>query len=72
MASAVLELAARDLHATVGLRERSRGDANGNRIDFEGWMQIRTGGPDQPAADAQAEERLRRRHYFVTSLVVRK
>jgi hypothetical protein len=64
---------ARELFTAIGLGYTGLhlSDAKGNRVDFEGWAQIRTGGPDQPAALTQAEQRLRHRPAFVTSLVVR-
>jgi hypothetical protein len=65
---------ARELFTAIGMGYTSLhlADAKGNRVDFEGWTQIRTGGPDQPHAFLlPAEERIRQRPSFVTSLVVR-
>jgi hypothetical protein len=64
---------AREAFTAIGLGGSSlhRADSRGNRVDWEGWMEIRTGGPDQTTARTPNEQRPRLRHYFETKLAVR-
>jgi len=64
---------AREVFTAIGLGYSSlhRADPRGNRVDWEGWMELRTGGPDQTAAHTPNEQRSRLRHYFETKLAVR-
>ena len=55
----------------LGFGKVGRWDAHGNRVRWEGWMQRRTGGPDQDLSSDPADERLRRRHYYEVVLGVR-
>jgi len=57
---------ARDRFTAIGLgfQKVRWADAHGNRVRHLGWMQVRTGGPEQAEAFGPVEERARRRRYF--------
>jgi hypothetical protein len=55
----------------LGFGKLRRWDAHGNRVRWEGWMERRTGGPDQEPSSDPGDGRLRLRHYYEVVLGVR-
>jgi hypothetical protein len=64
---------ARDLFTAIGLGYSGVGwrDAHGNRVRYEGWTELRTGGPAQGTAIDPEEQLPRLRHYYEVVLAGR-
>jgi hypothetical protein len=64
---------AREVYTAVGMGYSGVhwDDEQGNRVRYEGWMELRTDGPDQPPADSPGEQRPRLRRYFEVALRTR-
>jgi hypothetical protein len=48
----------------LGFQKGRWADAHGNRLRYIGWMQRRTGGPEQGPAATPTDEAARRHRYF--------
>lgn len=63
---------ARELFTRIGLGfvMGSSRDEHGNRAFLKGWVELRTGGPEQRAAVEPGDQQSRLRHYYEIALAV--
>jgi hypothetical protein len=64
---------AKELFTGVGLGfvTENRQDEHGNRFRFKGWVELRTGGPEQGRATGLSDHQRRLRHYYEAVLTIR-